>query len=217
LSYGKRKKKEKIQNLKKKKEQKEIDSVNNDKNIHYKKKIPNDQLPSVLERLYTKDLEKRRQNKQILTKIYTPSFTPFLYSKGEPKKFQKRPEQIRNQSATNRNRYNNYKNYNNTIDENHNDEDNDYDDENDSENEYEGKKKKKKGKLIKIKKAKSKGKTKALKVRFKVDNHSSDNEDDKVEKEEEVEEVHHDRAEVENALRNRLFRNKSATKRKMKL
>ena len=209
-----KKRNEKIENLKKKKVQKELDSVNNKKNIHYNKKMPNDKLPSVLERLYTKDIEKRRQNKQILTKIYTPSFTPFLYSKGDHKKYNKKPEnQNRNQSA--KNRYNHYKNYN-TIDENNDNENSDNNEENHSDNDYE-KKKKKKVKLIKIKKAKSKGRTKKVnaKVRFTVDE-SSDDDEDRGQKEE-IEEIQHDRAEVENAMRNRLFRNKSATKRKVKL
>ena len=176
--------------------------------------MPNDKLPSILGRLYTKDLEKRKQNKQILTKIYTPTFTPFLYSK-DVKKY-KKPENNNNraQSQTNRNRYHNYKNYN-TIDENH-DEENNYDDnEDNSENEYE-EKKKKKVKLIKIKKAKSKGKTKVVsaKVKFNLDD-SSDYAEEKKNEKEDKEEIQHDRAEVENALRNRLFRrNKSVTKRK---
>ena len=34
-------------------------------------------------RLRKKDINKRKQNKIILTKIYTPSFTPFIYTKKE--------------------------------------------------------------------------------------------------------------------------------------
>ena len=106
----------------------------------------NDILPSVLDRLYTKDLEKRKQKKEILTKIYTPMFTPFLYTKGIKKQHLKKVENS-NKPHTNRNHFNNIKNFI-TIDENHDDE-NDYNEDN-SEKYYS--EKKRKVKLIKIKK-----------------------------------------------------------------
>jgi hypothetical protein len=205
-----KKRNEKIADLKKKKIQKEIDSVNNKKNIHYKKKIPKDQVSSVLDRLYTKDIEKRRQNKQILTKIYTPSFTPFLYTKGDNiTKHQKKEKQMRNNSA--KNRLNN-KNRNNTIDES------DDNDDNDSENEYEGKKKRK-VKIIKIKKknSKKKKKSKSGKNKNNYEDSSDEAENLDIKENENLEDFHFDAAEVGNVMRNRLCRNKSATKRKKKV
>ncbi len=77
-----KRKKERIEKLKQDKIKKEIETVNNKKNIHYHKKLSNKKLPSLLERIYTRDIKKRKEKKQILAKIYTPSFTPFLYTKG---------------------------------------------------------------------------------------------------------------------------------------
>ena len=160
---------------------------------------------SVLDRLYTKDIAKRKQNKQILTKIYTPSFTPFLYSKGN-KAHMKRPDSPR-KSIHNRNKFINKNN--NTIQENK-DEDDEDNENNEDDDMYEGKKKKK-VKIIKIKKAKSKAKTKKVSAKFNNNDDSSEEEKNKKGSEEDVV---HDRKEVENAFRNKLFRNKSATKRK---
>ena len=214
-----KKKKEKIEKLKKEKIQKELSTVNNDKNIHYNKKMTNKKLPSVLERLYTKDIQKRRQNKQILTKIYTPTFTPFLYSKGDkikklPKKKDKKDKKDNIKHKTQRSQFNFRNNYNyNTIDNAYEDDD-DNENDNDDDNDYANKTvKHKKVKLIKIKKANSKPKHKKKhKVKFED---SSDYSDDN--EKEDKEEIKHNRAEVENALRSRLFkRNKSVGIRKNK-
>lgn len=75
-----------MEKLRQERIQKELETVNNEKNIHYNKKISSDKVPSVLDRLYTQDIKKRREKKQILTKIYTPTFTPFLYYKEEMKR-----------------------------------------------------------------------------------------------------------------------------------
>jgi len=87
----KERKKERIEKLKQDKIKKEIETVNNKKNIHYHKKLPNKKLPSLLERIYTKDIKKRKEKNQILTKIYTPSFTPFLYTKGNINSIKRQP------------------------------------------------------------------------------------------------------------------------------
>lgn len=55
----------------------------NKNNIHHNKRLSSEMIPSVLDRLYTKDIKKRRQNQIILTQIYTPTFTPFIYTKKE--------------------------------------------------------------------------------------------------------------------------------------
>ena len=84
-----KRKKERIEKLKQDKINKEKESINK-KNIHYHKKLPNKKLPSFLDRIYTKDIKKRQEKKQILTKIYTPSFKPFLYTKGNINTIKKR-------------------------------------------------------------------------------------------------------------------------------
>ena len=119
-------------------------------------------------------------------------------------------------SLQNRNKFNINKNYNTIIQENNYEDDNDENEnsDEDDDDDYEGKKKKK-VKIIKIKKAKSKARTKKVSVKFNTIDDSSDEEKNK--KNEPEEEVVHDRTEVENAIRNRLFRNKSATKRKKNL
>ena len=66
--------------------EKELETVNNEQNILYNAKVTSDTVPSVLDRLYTQDIKKRREKRQILTKIYTPTFTPFLYYKEEMKR-----------------------------------------------------------------------------------------------------------------------------------
>ena len=178
-----------------------------------KKKKKNENLPPVLERLYTKDLEKRRQNKEILTKIYTPTFTPFLYYKDGLKKRVKKDYKTQVNTDRSKNSNSNIRKYN-TVDE-----DNSEDDENNSEDNDEKyySEKKRKVKLIKIKKgiSKSKGK-KSKKSKNKKNESSSENDENKSENEgEEI--IHHDRAEIENVMRNRLFkRSKSAVKRKNK-
>ena len=49
------------------------------KETKYNNKI-NPKNYSTVERLYTQDIIKRKEKKQILTKIYTPSFKPFVYT-----------------------------------------------------------------------------------------------------------------------------------------
>ena len=80
------KKKQKIENMRKQAQEKELKKVTNHPkinkgvNIKYKNKI-NPKNYSAVERLYTQDLIKRKEKKQILTKIYTPTFKPNLYAK----------------------------------------------------------------------------------------------------------------------------------------
>ena len=77
------KRKKKLENLRKLKEEKELKSVtyypetNKEKNSKFKLNPKN---YTAVERLYTQDLIKRKEKKQILTKIYTPSFKPKLYT-----------------------------------------------------------------------------------------------------------------------------------------
>ena len=82
FSAWEKKRKEKIKKLQEEKEEKEIEKFNS-KNIHHNKKITKGKINSIVDRLYTKDINKREQNKIILTKVYTPSFTPFIYTKKE--------------------------------------------------------------------------------------------------------------------------------------
>ena len=100
-------KKEKIEKLKEEKIKKEISLINDKKNIHYHKKLKKKQLPSLLERLYTKDLEKRKEKKIILQKIYTPTFTPSLYTKKNANNFKKRQNATKPKNNVN-NEENNY-------------------------------------------------------------------------------------------------------------
>ena len=74
--------KEKIKKLREEQKEKEIEKFNS-KNIHHKKKLPKEKISSIINRLYNKDINKREQNKIILTQIYTPTFTPFIYTKKE--------------------------------------------------------------------------------------------------------------------------------------
>ena len=97
-----KRKKERIEKLKQDKIKKEIETVNNKKNIHYHKKLSNKKLPSLLERIYTRDIKKRKEKKQILAKIYTPSFTPFLYTKGNINLIKRQPLYKQGNSLTKR-------------------------------------------------------------------------------------------------------------------
>ena len=79
------KKKQKIENMRKQAEEKELKKITNHPkinkgaNIKYKNKI-NPKHYSAVERLYTQDLMKRKEKKQILSKIYAPTFKPKLYT-----------------------------------------------------------------------------------------------------------------------------------------
>ena len=187
-----KKKQEKIEKLKKEKIKKELATINNKKNIHYHKKLPKKKLPSLLDRLYTKDIQKRKEKNQILTKIYTPSFTPFLYSKGNNNNFQK--QQSNNIINNNED--------NNTYNESDNNYNEDY---------YEPN--------TQIINACQKGEKMKKKIKFNIEENipiviNEDEEND------EIVQIHN-RVVVENALRNKLFhhgnknkRNKSAENRK---
>ena len=186
-----KKKQEKIEKLKKEKIKKELATINNKKNIHYHKKLPKKKLPSLLDRLYTKDIQKRKEKNQILTKIYTPSFTPFLYSKGNNNNFQKQQSNIINNNEDN-----------NTYNESDNNYNEDY---------YEPN--------TQIINANQKGEKMKKKIKFNIEENipmviNEDEEND------EIVQIHN-RVVVENALRNKLFhhgnknkRNKSAENRK---
>ena len=190
-------KKEKIEKLKEEKIKKEISLINDKKNIHYHKKLKKKQLPSLLERLYTKDLEKRKEKKIILQKIYTPTFTPSLYTKKNANNFKKRQNATKPQNNVN-NEENNYEE-NMTFNESQRAYNEIRTDVNMSQKSH-----------------KIKGK-----VKF---NHVEKNEDlDKVEESENESEKIQKRVVVENALRNKLFkfgnkqkRNKSAEPRNKK-
>ena len=77
-----KKRNEKIEKMKKEEIQKEIDSISK-KNIHHNKKMSSEKMPSMLDRLYTNDIQKRKENQILLTQIYTPSFTPNIYAKNQ--------------------------------------------------------------------------------------------------------------------------------------
>ena len=76
------KKKQKIENMRKEETEKELKKITNHPKINkgnIKYKINNKNY-STIERLYTQDLIKRKEKKQILTKIYTPTFKPNIYA-----------------------------------------------------------------------------------------------------------------------------------------
>ena len=58
-------------------EKENSDSENN--KTKYKIKV-NRNINKIINRLYKKDIEKRKQNLEILNKVYTPSFTPILFN-----------------------------------------------------------------------------------------------------------------------------------------
>ena len=181
-------KKEKIQKLQEEKIKKEISLINNKKNIHYHKKLPKKQLPSFLERIYTKDLEKRKEKQQILTKIYTPTFTPSLYAKRNSNNFKKK---------------NNIKNQNNNI-ENSVDENLTYN----NENQYNDIFSEQSQKSFKIKGKIKYNKEKKEQNEIIVDENENENEEN-----EEEDDIVQKRVVVENALRNKLFNHGNKKKR----
>ena len=83
-------KKEKIEKLKEEKIKKEISLINDKKNIHYHKKLKKKQLPSLLERLYTKDLEKRKEKKNNFTKNLYTYIHPIPLHQEKCEQFQKK-------------------------------------------------------------------------------------------------------------------------------
>ena len=198
-------KKEKIEKLKQDKIKKEIESINNKKNIHYRKKLPQKKLPDFLERIYTRDLEKRKEKKQILTKIYTPSFTPFLYTKGNITTLKKKQPNEKQQ-------YNNLMtNYTKTIEE-PNEENMTYNQTDIIYNDAFNENKMNRGNSSQ----KSQRNKKKVKFNMEENNEALEN----IDENEEIVPVHN-RDEVENAYRSKLFsrggklkRNKSAEMRK---
>ena len=190
------------------KKEKEIQKYNS-KNIHHNKKIPKNKISSIVNRLYTKDLRKREQNKIILTKIYTPTFTPFIYTKQEVSKKNKNKEE-NNKPQTQRNHY-----YKEEEDESDNDDvkinyNTNYNKNKLCDDIYEEDEEKNNGRYKRIsnsqknfkkveklpKHGSSKKMTKSKKYFDKIGRHS-DNEDED-----------NERIVIENALRNRLFKHK---------
>ena len=181
------------------------ESINNKKNIHYRKKLPQKKLPDFLERIYTRDLEKRKEKKQILTKIYTPSFTPFLYTKGNITTLKKKQPNEKQQ-------YNNLMtNYTKTIEE-PNEENMTYNQTDIIYNDAFNENKMNRGNSSQ----KSQRNKKKVKFNMEENNEALEN----IDENEEIVPVHN-RDEVENAYRSKLFsrggklkRNKSAEMRK---
>ena len=190
----------------------------NKNNIHHNKRLSSEMIPSVLDRLYTKDIKKRRQNQIILTQIYTPTFTPFIYTKKE--NIRKHPNQNpkkndKHKTQTQANRYHKYNEedeyepnnnyYNKTIDYNYRGhDDDDYDEEDNIRIKHNGRKNisQSKRNIKKIERLSDieednnfKSKVKSKK-NLKVGKYS-DNEDEELE-----------RLVVENAFRKRLFRHR---------
>ena len=195
-------KKEKIQKLQEEKLKKEISLINNKKNIHYHKILPKKQLPSFLERIYTKDLEKRKEKQQILTKIYTPTFTPSLYAKRNSNNFKKK-NSIKTQNNNIENIVEENLTYNNENQKTYND----------IFSEQSQKSYKIKGKIKYNKEKKEQNEIIMDKNENENENEENEEEDDIIQK----------RVVVENALRNKLFnrgkkqkRNKSAELRNKK-
>ena len=189
----------------------------NKNNIHHNKRISSEKIPSVLDRLYTKDIKKRKQNQIILTQIYTPTFTPFIYTKKEnirkhPIQNPKRNDKHKTQTHAQQ-RYHNYNDedgyevnntyYNKTIDYNYRGQDDDDDDEDNLRVKTNGRRNisqskrniKKKEKLTELDEDNYKAKVKSKK-NFRAGKYS-DNEDEELE-----------RLVVENAFRNRLFKHR---------
>ena len=75
-----KKRNQKIEKKKKDNLKKELDTIKKN-NIHRNKKMSAEKMPSMLDRLYTNDIKKRKEKQLLLTQIYTPSFTPFIYTK----------------------------------------------------------------------------------------------------------------------------------------
>jgi len=99
------KRKRKLEKLKEQKEEDELKllrdpKVNTEVNVKYNNNLNNYTL---VERLYTQDLKKRHDKKEILKKIYTPSFKPTLYTNKE--KFNKISQKSRNDRTPNAQRF----------------------------------------------------------------------------------------------------------------
>jgi hypothetical protein len=77
-----KKKKEKIEKLQKQKEEEELKTImenpqtNREENLKYNLNPKN---YSITERLYVEDIKKRKDKQEVLSKIYTPTFTPEIH------------------------------------------------------------------------------------------------------------------------------------------
>ena len=76
-----KRKNEKIEKMKKKKEEEELKLLKNPKINKDEKFNINPKNYDIIERLYVQDIKKRKDNKEILIKIYTPTFKPEIYTK----------------------------------------------------------------------------------------------------------------------------------------
>ena len=194
-----------MQEEKKKKEMKNYNS----KNIHHNKRMSQEKVSSIIHRLYTKDINKRKENKTILKEIYTPTFTPNIYTKKE-NNIKKAKNKNENHPQTQRNKYykekkedsdsENEKNMYKTIyEDKHNHEHNNkklnenlyYDDYEEEEEE------KKNGRYKKISNSQKHFKKVEKTKKSHKNTRFSDNEDEETE-----------RVVIENAFRNRLFKHK---------
>ncbi len=72
------KKNEKIEKLKSEKIEKQKKLLKN--NIHHNKKMSAEKNDTLLERLYFKDIKNRKEKQKLLLELYTPSFTPNIYT-----------------------------------------------------------------------------------------------------------------------------------------
>ena len=85
-----------------------MDSINK-KNIHKNKRMSAEKNISMLDRLYTNDIKKRKEKQKLLLQIYTPSFIPNIYTKNENMKRNiniKRSEKTHKQNSVDNNAFN---------------------------------------------------------------------------------------------------------------
>ena len=214
-----KKKKEKVEKMKKEQEENELkllkEPVTNKKaNLKFN---TNPKNLTAIERLYDQDLKKRKDKRVLLTKIYTPSFKPTLYTKGED--YEKMMQQnnkaeikLRNSLAKRHNKYEEETKGNNddidlykykerklkTHKNRHEKEDNF--------NNKKASKPKKKNQKEKDKRNKSLEKKK-IKMKISDDEEEKDNEDESESESKKDKEPEVDGEKVEMTLRNRLFKN----------
>ena len=218
-----KKKKAKLERLKKEKEERERKlmkepETNKEANLRFN---TNPKNFTAVERLYTQDLKKRKDKKVILTKIYTPTFQPTIYTRRE--NFGKYLQQNNRTEYNNRLRNSNAKR-NNYIEEDEDDDDNDnndlyesrkiktqryrHDDDEDGNNEYTSntnKKNKKGRKNLSVKKKK-------IKIKVSDDEDEDENEDGEQKKETKIPKKVMNKN-IENKLRDMLFKNRKPIKK----